>query len=60
MIKRDLVKYSKFYVELEKVELQLRDLVDLGTHLKTGDEDLLKKLDAAAEAIHKYFNEEEK
>lgn len=59
MIKRDLVKYSKFYVDLEKLEIQLRDTGDLGIHLKAANTELFKKLDDAADAIYQYFNEEE-
>lgn len=60
MIKRDLLKYSKFYVELEKLEIKLRDTTNLGIHLKAANPGLLKKLDDAADAIYQYFNEEEK
>lgn len=60
MIKRDLLKYSKFYVELEKLEIKLRDTSNLGIHLKAANPALFKKLDDAADAIYQYFNEEEK
>ena len=60
MIKRDLLKYSKFYVQLEELEIKLRDTGDLGIHLKATHPALFEKLDAAADAIHHYFNEEEK
>ncbi|MGI8493735.1 MAG: hypothetical protein ACR2L1_00275 [Pyrinomonadaceae bacterium] len=59
MKKRDLVKYSGFFVRLEELERQLRALVDLGVHLKAANPGLLKKLDDAAEAINEYFDEEE-
>ena len=60
MIKRDLLKYSKFYVQLEKLEIELRDTVNLGIHLKAANPELFKKLDDAADAVFQYFNEEEK
>ncbi len=60
MIKRDLLKYSKFYVQLEELEIKLRDTGDLGIHLKAANPALFKKLDDAADAIYQYFNEEEK
>jgi len=60
MIKRDLLKYSKFYVYLEELEIKLRDTSNLGIHLKSANPALLEKLDDAAEAIYQYFNEEEK
>ncbi len=59
MSKRNLIKYSKFYVRLEKIERQLRDVVDLGIHLKTATPELFEKLDAAAEAIKEYFDDED-
>lgn len=60
MIKRDLLKYSKLYVQLEKLEIELRDASNLGIHLKVATPELFKKLDDAADAIYRYFNEEEK
>lgn len=60
MIKRDLLKYSKLYVQLEDLEIKLRDISNLGLHLKAATPDLFKKLDDAADAIARYFNEEEK
>lgn len=60
MIKRDLLKYSKFYVQLEELEIKLRDVSNLGVHLKAANPALFKNLDDAADAIHRYFNEEEK
>jgi len=59
MKKRDLVKYSQFYVRLEELEKQIRELVDLGVHLKTANLDLLNRLDETADRISKYFDEEE-
>ena len=59
MSKRNLIKYSKFYVRLEKIERHLRDVVDLGIHLKTATPELFEKLDAAAEAIKEYFDDED-
>ena len=60
MIKRDLLKYSKLYVQLEKLEIELRDTSNLGVHLRAANPVLFEKLDDAAEAIYQYFNEEEK
>ncbi len=60
MIKRDLLKYSKLYIQLEKLEIELRNTSDLGIHLKAATPELFKKLDDAADAISQYFNEEEK
>lgn len=59
MIKRDQVKYSRFYAQLEDLEIKLREVGDLGIHLKAADPELLKKLDDASAAIHEYFNKEE-
>ena len=59
MSKRNLIKYSKFYVRLEKIERKLRDVVDLGIHLKTATPELFEKLDSAAEAIKEYFDDED-
>ncbi len=59
MSKRNLIKYSKFYVRLEKIERQLRDVVDLGIHLKTATPELFEKLDSAAEAIKEFFDDED-
>lgn len=59
MIKRDLLKYSKLYVQLEKLEIELRETSNLGIHLKVATPELFKKLDDAADAIYEYFNEEE-
>lgn len=59
MIKRDLLKFSKFYVQLEELEIRLRETSDLGLHLKAANPGLFKKLDDAADAIYNYFNEEE-
>lgn len=59
MSKRNLIKYSKFYVRLEKAERELRDVVDLGIHLKTAAPELFEKLDSAAEAIKEYFDDED-
>jgi len=58
MTKRNLIKYSKFYVQLEKIEKEIRDVVDLGMHLKAADPVLFKKLDDAADAITGYFDED--
>ena len=46
-------------MRLEKIERQLRDVVDLGIHLKTATPELFEKLDAAAEAIKEYFDDED-
>ncbi len=54
-----MIKYSKFYVRLEKIERQLRDVVDLGIHLKTATPELFEKLDAAAGAIKEFFDDED-
>ena len=59
MNKRNLIKYSKFYVQLEGIEKQIRDTVDLGIHLKTATPKLFEKLDSAAEAIKEYFEDED-
>ena len=59
MIKRDLLKYSKLYLQLEKLEIELRETSNLGIHLKAATPELFKKLDDAADAIYLYFNEEE-
>jgi len=48
----------KFYVQLEKIEKEIRDVVDLGMHLKAADPVLFKKLDDAAAAITGYFDED--
>lgn len=59
MNKRNLVKYSKFYVQLEKIENEPRDAVNLGSYLKTAEPELFKKLDNAADAITDYFDEDD-
>lgn len=59
MNKRNLVKYSKFYVQLEKIENELRDAVNLGMYLKVAEPELFKKLDDAADAITNYFDDED-
>lgn len=59
MIKRDLLKYSKLYVQLERLEIELRETSNLGIYLKAATPELFKKLDDAADAIYRYFNEEE-
>lgn len=59
MRKRDLVRYGKFYVRLEKLESELRDAVNLGLHIKAAEPELFKKMDEAADAITKYFDSEE-
>jgi len=59
MIKRDQVKYSRFYAQLEDLEIKLREIGDLGIHLKAANPELLEKLHEAADAIHEYFNENE-
>lgn len=59
MKKRDLVRYGKFYVRLEKLEGELRDAANLGLHLKAAEPELFKILDEAADAITTYFDTEE-
>ncbi len=56
--KRNLVKYSKFYVKLETIEKELRDVVELGMHLTAADLELFKNLDDAADTISDYFDKD--
>jgi hypothetical protein len=46
-------------MQLEKLEVELRNASNLGVHLKVATPELFKKLDDAADAIFRYFNEEE-
>ncbi len=59
MEKTNLIKFSKFYTKLDEIELEIRDLVDLGYHLNT-DVKFLNKLDVSAENIREFINKKSK